>query len=400
MSPLASAPDWRELAKFQGTITHDEFARLLDTVYAPDGAWKPSITLNADSALIATDDPTSPFTLRFAHSDELPKNPPRFWTPASARKHRAGNPLRGVHIALDPGHLGGSWAKMEERWFQIGASSMPVTEGDMTLRVAKLLAPRLRALGADVSLVRSAAQPVTRLRPDDLREFAKAELQKEGVQFIRETYDGPDDPLKQNSIQWHSELLFYRTAEIHQRARIVNRKLQPDLVLCLHFNAEDWGDPTHPRLVENNHLHLLVNGCYSAAELAFDDIRFDMLRKLLSRCYAEELPAAEHVANCLSRDTGLPPYQYTKGNARRTGDNPYLWARNLLANRLYDCPVVYVEPYVMNSKPVWERVQMGDYPGERMVAGSMCKSIYREYADAVAEGLAGYYRETYSTNHR
>ena len=68
-----------------------------------------------------------------------------------------------------------------------------------------------------------------------------------------------------------------------------------------------------------------------------------------------------------------------------------LWVRNLLANRLFECPVVYCEPYVMNSRPVYERIQAGDYPGQRNVGGRQIPSIYREYADAVARGLAEYY---------
>lgn len=392
LSPLASEPDWHALAGFHRTITRAEFARQLEEIYAPGGAWQSFITLRADSADILTDDPAAPFRLLFATSESETRKPPRDWTPASARRHPGRHPLRGVHIALDPGHLGGSWAKMEERWFQIGPDTKPVTEGDMTLLVAKRLAPRLRALGADVSLIRRGPEPATPLRPGDLTAPAREELAREGVALIRETYDGPDDPLKQNSIQWHAERLFYRTAEIRSRARLVNSRLQPDLVLCLHFNAEDWGDPRNPRLVEKNHLHLLINGCYSAAELAFDDIRFEMLWKLLTRTSAEELPAAGRVADALAKATSLPPYEYTRGNARRAGASPYVWARNLLANRLYHCPVLYIEPYVMNSQPVWERVQAGDYPGERPVGGRMQKSIYREYADAVAAGLASYYR--------
>ena len=80
-------------------------------------------------------------------------------------------PLAGLHIALDPGHLGGAWAKMEERWFQI-KKAPPIQEGDMTLKVAKLLAPRLESLGAKVSLVRAEAEPTTPYRPSDFREIA------------------------------------------------------------------------------------------------------------------------------------------------------------------------------------------------------------------------------------
>ena len=65
----------------------------------------------------------------------------------------------------------------------------------------------------------------------------------------RENFDGPADPEKEQTIGWQRELLFYRNSEIRRRASLVNYRLRPDLVLCLHFNAEPWGDPSHPKLV-------------------------------------------------------------------------------------------------------------------------------------------------------
>ena len=76
------------------------------------------------------------------------------------------------------------------------------------------------------------------------------------------------------------------------------------------------------------------------------------------------------------------------GNAHKPlPENPFVWARNLMANRLYRCPVVYCEPYVMNNREVYDRIAAGDYPGVKLVAGQMRKSLFREYADAVADGL-------------
>jgi len=46
-----------------------------------------------------------------------------------------------------------------------------------------------------------------------------------------------------------------------------------------------------------------------------------------------------------------------------------VYARNLLATRLYRCPVVYCEPYVMNSNDVFARIQAGDYEGMRNING-------------------------------
>jgi hypothetical protein len=45
----------------------------------------------------------------------------------------------------------------------------------------------------------------------------------------------------------------------------------------------------------------------------------------------------------------------------------------------------------MNSKDVFARIQAGDYEGMRNINGVERKSIFREYADSVADGLVEYY---------
>ena len=280
---------------------------------------------------------------------------------------------------------------MEERWFQIG-KAQPVMEGEMTWLAAQHLAERLTALGAKVAMVRKGSEPVTFERPKTLRRTAKSMLEREGVTHPRDSYDGPNDPLKTQSIQWQSELLFYRVSEIRARAQMVNEKIRPDLAICLHCNAEEWGDPAHPQLTDKNHLHLLVNGNYHPGELAMADVRHEMLLKLLSRSARVELPLSDRVATSLASATGLPPYEYHSGKACSTS-NPYVWTRNLLASRLYRCPVIYCEPYVMNSQTVFDRVQLGDYSGVKTIEGVERKSLYREYADAVADGVAQYFAE-------
>ncbi len=135
-----------------------------------------------------------------------------------------------------------------------------------------------------------------------------------------------------------------------------------------------------------------MNGAYLQDELELDDERFEMIRRLLSRVYDEELPLADAIAVAMARETQLPPYQYpTTQNATKVGTTGYVYARNLLATRLYRCPVVYCEPYVMNSHEAFARIQAGDYDGMRNVNGMERKSIFREYADSVVDGLVEYY---------
>lgn len=377
VTPLGAKPDWNRLDGFQETITRGKFVELLNGVYAPGGAWEGLIKIDGDKAVISTG--ASPYVLRFAASDAAAKPVPRFWKgkfqlPAP----KSGKPLAGLRIAIDPGHIGGKWAKMEERWFQIGKGK-PVAEGDMTLRVAKLLEDRLKKLGAEVQLTRRGSNPLTKQRPEKLLNAARVSLAESGRKATA------------FSLQKESEKLFYRTAEIRSRAWLVNAKIEPDLVVCLHFNAEGWGDPARPTLVDKTHLHFLVTGAWSRDELEYEDQRFEMLHKLLSRSLDEEKPVSEALAKTLAKATGLPPFIYHGPTAVRVGQGDYVWGRNLLANRLFKCPVVYAEPYVMNSRQDYARIQAGDYKGTKTINGVPRKSIYREYADALADGLVAYY---------
>jgi hypothetical protein len=138
-----------------------------------------------------------------------------------------------------------------------------------------------------------------------------------------------------------------------------------------------------------------VNGSYLQDELELDDERFEMIRRLLSRTYDEELPLADTIAGAMAGETDLPPYKYPTANSTtKVGTSGYVYARNLLATRLYRCPVVYCEPYVMNSNDAFARIQAGDYEGMHNVNGVERKSIFREYADSMVDGLLEYYRGT------
>lgn len=114
--------------------------------------------------------------------------------------------------------------------------------------------------------------------------------------------------------------------------------------------------------------------------------------RLVQRIPDEEIRLCDAVARHLAAATGLPPFTYLGKNARQVNDNSYLWVRNLLANRVYHCPVVFTEPYVMNNQEIFDRLQAGNYEGIREIAGKQRLSIFREYAQGVAEGLAEAFR--------
>jgi N-acetylmuramoyl-L-alanine amidase len=391
LTSLGQTPDWSQLEEYQETITGVRFKRLLDEVYAPDNAYTHTITLNDNHARIYTreGDLNSIFLLRFARDESSVRlRPANYWRlRTTLPKALEDNPLENLRIVLDPGHIGGDFAIMENRSYKIGESK-PIREGDLTLTVAQQLKVRLEQLGAIVWLSRNTAAPTTKETPESLKKIAE--------RLLREKSEPPSllltlNKINANELQRLSELLFYRVSEIRTRANRINNQFQPDLVIALHFNAAPWPDKEKKTLVEINHLHVLINGTYSVDELNYDDIRFQMLNKLLSGAAAEEIALARVIISAMADKTSLPAYRYPGRNAVRIDDNPYVWARNLIANRLYHCPVIFLEPYVMNSREVFLRIQAGDYEGERLVAGARRISIFQEYIEGVITGLLNYY---------
>ena len=219
---------------------------------------------------------------------------------------------------------------------------------------------------------------------DLLREF--------GYPKPQDSYAGMQGDQRIVTVQWQSEKLFYRVSEIHARASKVNNQIKPDMVICLHLNAESWGDAQAPQFSPLNHLHAMVNGCYALEELRQADVRYEMFDRLFSRLHEAELPLTESIVEGVAESTGLPAYVYKTPNARHAGLGSYVYARNLLANRIYRCPVVYLEPFVMNHEETYHRLLMGHDLGRTLLNGRLQRSAIEEYAQGVVRGLESYYK--------
>lgn len=384
-SDLGEKPDWSRLDAYQESILKGDFLYQLDEVFTVGDAWKEWIKIEEQSAVIRTDknDPEKTYVLYFK-TDGDDNKVPRYWRKrADMRQAPKDRPLAGLRIAIDPGHIGGNFAALEERRFLLNENSTPVQEGDMTLTVANMLKDQLETLGAIVNLVREKTEPVNPFRVDQYEDYTKSKLNSnKGL-------------LTEESVKREAGRLFYRVGEIRARARLVNYAFKPDLVLCIHFNADAQPDEQNPILYEREHFHMILNGAYTAKEVEHDDERFTMILKMLQGIHGEEVGLADAAVSSFVRETGMPPYEYEPNSTRAVNveGNPYMWARNLIANRLYECPVVYYEPYLMNGKDSYTRMQMGDYDGLRYVNGRLRRSIYREYVDAVTGGLVDYYTE-------
>jgi len=378
LTDLAIDPDWSILDQYQYTISKEDFERELEEIYTINGKWRDWITTTEESAMIrmSAADGTQLYELFFV-SEVRQEQSMKYWRSRDEIVVKdVVKPLLGLKIVIDPGHIGGDFAEIEEREF-IHKELPPVREGNLTLKVGKMLAEQLEILGAEVILTREYLAPVNRNRPDDYHKYAHAKMSE------RNEWVTPE------AIKRTSEKLFYRAGEIRERAKYVNNDYRPDLVLCLHFNAGGRNE----ELIQEEHFHVILNGAYMDSEVAKDDQRLVMLQRVLQRIHPEEVKLTSYAADAFTAHTGLKPYQYDPASNRalNVDKNPYLWARNLAANRSYLCPVIFYEPYLMNGKDSHARLMQGDYEGLRYLNGMLRPSIFREYVNAVTDGLVTYY---------
>ncbi len=384
---LGRIPDWSALDDYQNTITREEFTYLLNHCYARNGEeeYHDLIRIDRDRALILkqSNHPAAGwYDLRFQTESLISSTPKRFWRKPTEMDDLPPNstrPLEGVCIAIDPGHIGGKWVTWDDRHFTIGQDTIEIREGEMVLAVANILKRDLSLLGAVVLLTRDGNYPVTTDRVDTLGEEARAYL------ISRNKVPSA------GAIASTAKAMFAISSEIRARSDLINDEFKPDLALCLHFNASPM-NMRRPSFQSPNHLHLLINGCYSRGEIQEDDTRFEMLLRILQRVYYEEVELSDAITRPMKSETRLPSFSYDGTNGMSINGNDILWARNLLANRVFMCPVVFFEPYCMNHREVHARLQAGEYSGLREFNGVYRKNIYQEYADGITAGLVNYFR--------
>lgn len=317
---------------------------------------------------------------------------PHWWrSPEAIRTQRndAELPLSGLHLALDPGHVGGAWAEIEGRNFKIDPQDYPVREGELVLEVARMVKTKLVALGAEVTLLRDHNAP---LNPRPLTAYFEAAAAHVPIP---------------KTVSWASFLeygaalrrVMHRmsvvTGELIERARIVNEVIQPDALISLHINAAPWprgkDGQVQYKLVGSDHTHVLIFGCLSDAELSQQLQQQQLVRKLTNGSAPIERELGQGLALALGQFSGLPPSKYSGKNATRlAGCTPYLWARNLLLLRYAECPTVLLEPYIANSRATYPRIQAA-LRNRQTETPLSDDDIFLEYANAVVQGILAVY---------
>ncbi len=394
---LPTPNEWFTIDPYQGTITRQQFEQKLRNLYDPFSAFASYLDIN-DSRVVIYPSPherrVPQFTLNFAPPTQIHAAPRWFRTPEEfrAESHPLDRPLNGLRVAIDPGHIGGPWAQMEERSTRYHGSA-PVQEGDLNLITGRLLKQELTDMGASVFVVRDSTEPVTPYRPDDLLPEARDLLVQHSSHSTSLKAFPPDklDLLFGHRLMDLAEFLFYRCSEIKERGNRIRNNFVPDITVTLYIDATPGSG--RGRVTSANANIFFVQGSYTSTEMADPEMRQRCVYKMVEGGSDIEAEVASDISNVFTQRTGLKPVGYGNSSTTRQviPNNPYVVARNLAANREYDGPVVCTEPYFMNNQIVYQRLLAGDYEWQKIFDGKNYGSIFREYADCVAQGLVKAY---------
>ena len=301
-------------------------------------------------------------------------------------------PLLGLRVVIEPADIGGAWGSMEDR-STLYPGFGRIQEGDLNLLVSKILSSKLKELGAQVFVTRESAEPVCGLSVQEVQQVVPQVLAHRSYIFSKTFHSRTQNVRRSSPIYQKivAEVLLTKNLEARARAEKTRDAIHPDITIVLQFDATAARHRASlPRINRNI---LFVSGAYTAKEITSDPRqRLRLLTKLLGNVTPAETRVALSISNHLVEATGFPPVLY--GNSRTTRSitgNPYVVARNLLLSREHDGPVVVTEPYFMKQPETLQRLLAGDYEGTRPIAGKERVSIYREYADAVANGLVEAY---------
>jgi N-acetylmuramoyl-L-alanine amidase len=368
---------YAELAGFAGARTRAEVEQALRHA-DPLGQLAPYYTLGDDALVI-----------RPAASDDTGAVRVSLRSPAATAS--ASQPARVWHrIALDPGHHGGTWSRLEKRHVQ-PPGGPAVREGDLAWASARLVEQRLRAAGTEVTLLRGpppaapypagadpgfdvTAEAAYRLSDQHPREqpsplglpwltpLAALQLRERRSQLVRTT-----------------AFELYTRYDLRRRAQAAG-DFAADLTLSLHWDLT----PESGR----NGVLVFVPGNAVAGDLASASQRFWAFRRVLDGTAAETLRLARALARSLMRHFDLramtmDDFHEARANWRVLDPALGVFARDLAVGRRAPGVTMMLEGPCVNHPDEYPRLLGTDLE----VDGRRYPARVRQYADAVVDGL-------------
>lgn len=235
-------------------------------------------------------------------------------------KPRIVRPRHRLKVAIDPGHFGGEYARLEHRSFLVGGKR--IQEGDLTFQTAVYLKELLEAEGVEVFMTRQGL----------------------GQGSIKEPYIEANESFKP-----------YNIRDLKERARQINA-FDPDLTVCIHYNLYS-GEGTICAPAPQNFCCAFVPGGFGKGELTRMADRGEFLRLLLSDDIERSIQLSQCILRAFEHELKVPCQtnrSHLKHIMKWAGRG--IFARNLVLTREIKGPICYGETLCMDAESEYLRL--------------------------------------------
>lgn len=290
-------------------------------------------------------------------------------------------PLLGKKIAIDPGHFGGKYSKIELRNFEFEPTAdiefrknVTIREGDITLYTAYILKELLVNAGAEVIMTR------TKIGQGAFSKSYEDWL-NDGLQEAIEE-DGSGKEYWETATPSQVFRTLYNNLDMKERSKIINN-FNPDLTVSIHFNK--CGPSTEKKLItpiQENFNMVFIPGAFEKNDLKTQDDRYEFLRLLFTNDLEKSAYFAKHLSHQFTKILNVPPIK-NKVSPHVIKIDTGVYSRNLAMTRRVHSPIILGEPLCMdNAKEVLQiNTKSPTFQNTRL------KEVAMTYFNGIIDGL-------------
>lgn len=291
------------------------------------------------------------------------------------KRFQLNKPLNQAKIAIDPGHFGGDFSRLEERYVEAEYEGriLSFNEGTLAFLTALHLKNRLEKEGASVMLTRRAIGEGA--YPENFFDWLKRhpELWEKGVSL--------------SSIFCRH----YNRLDLRERAKIIN-EYRPDLTVIIHYNAieSEKANSNQTKLTHRNFNLIFIPGAFCKGELKTLEDRYHFLRLICTEDLENSYLMAKEFVKFFTLHLQVPSLkrkEEKRGFANSLPSIDGVFYRNLLLTRLVKTPLCYGETLIQND--LQEALKLNQINAS--VSGIPCSQRVIDVANAYFEVIASFF---------
>jgi len=300
-------------------------------------------------------------------------------------------PLLGLKILIDPGHMGGDdWDHFTGKYVEV--NGVKVSEGDLNLWTALLAAKKLERLGATVKITREKRGAVSNEDPktfdatpwvnqyfySSLDSWMAPYLEK-SIEEVKTTIKSAPEVSRATS-RLEKNQFFITGVDLEARSKMVDA-FNPDVTLDIHYDAAD-----NTKLQDTDQsVEAYVPGAFRKNETGSRLDKALALKQILeTRRWNQSVELADSVTLAMSNSMGIPRFDKPEtygGFKVRDG----VYTRNLyITKRALSSLMVYLE--CMHYDHVNEFSDLAKLDGDGEYHSVTFK--YPKRLDSISDGIA------------